>query len=118
MTRVRTAKGSLYFKLLGASFFLIELLFYNSSACFVYDTLGKLQNLFIKKHLGTLRALDISLFPVSSSWDLLFTVVSLVALIYTLSGFIANNDAFQNYIPLLFTSCLSFIDFWIRLHNS
>ena len=44
-----TAKGSLYFKLLGASFFLIELLCYNTSACVVYDTLGKLQDSTIQK---------------------------------------------------------------------
>ena len=49
MTRVQTAKGSLYFKLLGASFFLIELLCYNTSACVVYDTLGKLQDSTIQK---------------------------------------------------------------------
>ena len=51
MTRVWTTKGSLYFKLLGASFLLIELLFYNTSACFVYDTLGKLQDLSFSKSL-------------------------------------------------------------------
>ena len=48
MTRVQTAKGSLYFKLLGASFFLIELLCYNTSACFVYDTLGKMHDFIIQ----------------------------------------------------------------------
>ena len=49
MTRVQTAKGSLYFELFGASFLLIELLCYNTSACFVYDTLGKLQDSIFKK---------------------------------------------------------------------
>ena len=41
MTRVRTAKGSLYFELLGASFFLIELLCFNTSACLYMIRLGK-----------------------------------------------------------------------------
>ena len=69
-------------------------------------------------HRGKLCALEISLFPVSSLWNLLFTVVCLVALIFSLSGFVAKNNSFQNYEPLLVVSNLSFIVFWIRLDYS
>ena len=42
-------KRKFILKMLGASFFLIELLCYNTSAYFVYDTLGKIQDFIIQK---------------------------------------------------------------------